>query len=142
MPITSCVVEAVEQLDSTKALGAAKQNPLSGRDSSVAYAEAVRLSAEGSVTLQQWRAATMVAFGVRKGSAGRQAFSSVKRVLSDAGLLIIDGDRVSVSETSESVRTDGLERIGRLSAQGPFKGAVSDADADSHASPMRAGLIS
>lgn len=55
--------------------------------------------------VSEWRAATMTAYEGRPEGAKRQAFSTAKKRLAEQGLIIVEGDIVSVSARQQSVST-------------------------------------
>lgn len=103
-------------------------------DARAALEALTELAREGSVTLESWHAAALEAYGNRKDGAKREAWRKSRGILIERGLVLFDGERVSVSDTSverqQDVSADGGRTSARsVSAPPPVGGSADVADA-------------
>lgn len=91
------------------------------------------LDVTGSASLADWRAAAMAAFGDRTEGALRVAWNGVRKKLTAEGVVMVEGDRVSVSNPLEwRKRMSGANAphalANRVSAGPPLGGSANAAN--------------
>ena len=93
-------------------------------------AEALRiLSGMPDATLSAWRERMMAEWSDRRRGSARQAFSKARTVLEARSCILVDGDRVSVSNASAGASADGAKASApSVSAPPPLGGSADVAD--------------
>jgi AAA domain len=124
-PLTAPVV-----VPSVKAQALITQPTAFSRDAKIVHDVLTHLTNNGAhITVDQWRNATLEAFGDRASGAKRQAWLTARTRLIESGAVAVDGEYVSVSipsvERQKLVSPDGCKRQRQASASPLLEGALT-----------------